>query len=124
VDCVPSRIVVAEFRSDNATVVTCGGVGDDVRRSSFDCSFKDHSLALSLIPEKILGTRIFLLQSRRFESLSSDGGVFLGVLNSSSNTRRPSTPLLPSLFVSASSTRSIHSHTITALPIAPIDRIY
>src|ERR1700737_2194711 len=89
----PSRSVVAELRSDRASAVTCGGVGVDVRRSSFDCNFKDHSLAFSLIPEKILGTLIF--QSLHPESPSGDEDEFLGGSNSSSNIRRPSTPLFP-----------------------------
>lgn len=117
---------VDELRSDSASAVTGEVVGVDALRSSRDCSLRDHSLALSLKFEKILGTPSFLPQPWNSDSELADLGVLEceETSNSSSNIRRPRIALFPSLFASDSSTLSIHSHTITTLPIEAMDRMY
>jgi hypothetical protein len=115
-----------EVRSDSAIAVTAGVVGVEVLRSRWDCNLRDHPLALSLILEKILGRPIFLPQPRKSDSELPDLGVFERgeTSNSSSNILRPRTALFPSLFASDSPTLSIHSQTMTTLPMEAMDRMY
>jgi hypothetical protein len=121
---LPGTDDTAASRFARATSVTDGGVGLDERRSSLACSLSDHSLAIPLIPEKKLGTRIFFDQPIQAK-LSVEGDFGTGpISNSSSNIRRPRIPSFPARFDSNSSTRSIHSQTMIVLPIDAIERMY
>jgi len=80
-----------ELRFGSEGLFRACGIDVEALRSSLACNLLDHSAAFSLIPDRILGTRIFLAQVCQLESGSSDGGVFcmLPISNSSSNIRLP-----------------------------------